>query len=57
MTPGELVELYLDEPEPPPMIDLTGGQPDLTPEWVPWTMEELAGRTCRRRCTSGRTTT
>ena len=21
------------------MIDLTGGQPDLTPEWVPWMME------------------
>jgi hypothetical protein len=26
------------------MIDLTGGQPDLTPEWVPWMMEELRQR-------------
>jgi hypothetical protein len=23
------------------MIDLTGGQPDLVPEWVPWMMREL----------------
>jgi uncharacterized Fe-S cluster-containing radical SAM superfamily protein len=23
------------------MIDLTGGQPDLVPEWVPWMMETL----------------
>ena len=23
------------------MVDLTGGQPDLVPEWVPWTMEAL----------------
>jgi uncharacterized Fe-S cluster-containing radical SAM superfamily protein len=26
------------------MIDLTGGQPDLVPEWVPWMMEELQRR-------------
>ena len=26
------------------MIDLTGGQPDLTPEWVPWMIEELRRR-------------
>jgi uncharacterized Fe-S cluster-containing radical SAM superfamily protein len=44
MTPGDLLDLYLDDPEPPPMIDLTGGQPDLTPEWVPWMMEELQQR-------------
>ncbi len=31
----ELCGLYLAEDNPPPMIDLTGGQPDLTPEWVP----------------------
>jgi len=24
--------------------DLTGGQPDLVPEWVPWMMEELEAR-------------
>jgi hypothetical protein len=26
------------------MIDLTGGQPDLTPEWVVWMMDELESR-------------
>jgi len=26
------------------MIDLSGGQPDLTPEWIPWMMEELNNR-------------
>jgi uncharacterized Fe-S cluster-containing radical SAM superfamily protein len=38
---NELLDLYLGEPDPPKMLDLTGGQPDLTPEWVPWMMEEL----------------
>jgi uncharacterized Fe-S cluster-containing radical SAM superfamily protein len=41
---ADLVELYRDQPEPPPMIDLTGGQPDLVPEWVPWMMAELERR-------------
>lgn len=44
MTPGDLLDLYQADPDPPPMIDLTGGQPDLTPEWVPWMMEELEQR-------------
>lgn len=44
VTADELVELYLAEPDPPPMIDLTGGQPDLTPEWVPWMMDALQRR-------------
>jgi uncharacterized Fe-S cluster-containing radical SAM superfamily protein len=44
LTPRELIDFYLAEPDPPPMIDLTGGQPDLTPEWVPWMMEELRER-------------
>lgn len=43
-TADELVDLYLTEPTPPPVIDLTGGQPDLTPEWVPWMMEALIAR-------------
>ena len=25
----------------PDMIDLTGGQPDLVPEWIPWTLDAL----------------
>ncbi len=44
LTPRELIDLYLTEPDPPPMIDLTGGQPDLTPEWVPWMMDEIRSR-------------
>lgn len=44
LTPRELFNLYLAEPDLPPMIDLTGGQPDLTPEWVPWMMEEVRSR-------------
>ena len=35
VSPSALVDLYLDQPEPPFVIDLTGGQPDLVPEWVP----------------------
>jgi len=26
------------------MIDLSGGQPDLTPEWIPWMMECLSDK-------------
>jgi uncharacterized Fe-S cluster-containing radical SAM superfamily protein len=37
----DLIELYLRESVRPKVIDLTGGQPDLVPEWVPWMMEEL----------------
>jgi len=43
-TPTDLVDLYLAEPDPAPMIDLTGGQPDLIPEWSIWMMEELRRR-------------
>lgn len=41
---GELVDLYLDQLDRPAVIDLTGGQPDLVPEWVPWTLDALAER-------------
>ena len=44
MTADELVELYLLEPGRPSVIDLSGGQPDLVPEWVPWTMRALRER-------------
>jgi uncharacterized Fe-S cluster-containing radical SAM superfamily protein len=40
-TAEELVALYRDLPNRPPMLDLSGGQPDLTPEWVSWTMDAL----------------
>ena len=42
--PDELLDLYVSEPDPPAVIDLSGGQPDLTPEWVPWMMDELYRR-------------
>lgn len=43
-TADELVDAYLAEPDPPVIIDLSGGQPDLVPEWVPWTIRALADR-------------
>jgi uncharacterized Fe-S cluster-containing radical SAM superfamily protein len=42
VTPEDLVELYAAEPERPLILDLSGGSPDLVPEWVPWTKEALA---------------
>ena len=44
VTPEEIVDAYLALPDRPPMIDLTGGQPDLVPEWVPWMMQALRSR-------------
>lgn len=38
---GELVRRFLEVDNRPSVLDLTGGQPDLTPEWIPWTMEAL----------------
>ena len=37
----ELVRLYQAQPEPPQIIDLSGGNPELVPEWVPWMMKAL----------------
>ena len=44
VTADELIELYLRESGRPSVIDLSGGQPDLVPEWVPWTMRSLQER-------------
>jgi hypothetical protein len=44
VTPAQLIDLYADQPECPRFIDLTGGQPDIVPEWVPWMMQELQSR-------------
>jgi uncharacterized Fe-S cluster-containing radical SAM superfamily protein len=41
LTSEQLVELYLAEDDCPLVIDCSGGQPDLIPEWVPWMMEAL----------------
>ena len=40
-TPEELVRLYSMENERPSIIDLSGGSPDLVPEWTVWMMEAL----------------
>lgn len=40
----ELVDLYLDQNAPPSIIDLSGGQPDLVPEWSMWMCEEFKTR-------------
>lgn len=40
-SPQELVAAYLAEPDRPRVLDLTGGQPDLVPEWVLWMMDAL----------------
>lgn len=44
LTAGELLDLWLREPDRPPVIDLTGGQPELVPEWIVWFMEEIQRR-------------
>jgi uncharacterized Fe-S cluster-containing radical SAM superfamily protein len=44
LSPATLIDRYLDQPNPPPIIDLTGGQPDIVPEWVPWMMAEIKNR-------------
>jgi uncharacterized Fe-S cluster-containing radical SAM superfamily protein len=40
-TANELIEMYLEEENRPDVIDLSGGQPDLVPEWLLWIMESL----------------
>jgi uncharacterized Fe-S cluster-containing radical SAM superfamily protein len=41
MTTDALVKLYASEAPRPAVIDLSGGSPDLTPEWIPWMMRSL----------------
>ena len=43
-TASEMLDLYLAQPDPPKIIDLSGGEPGLVPEWVVWMMRELQGR-------------
>ena len=40
-TADQLVDLYRQIPNPPQIIDLSGGSPDLVPEWTPWMMRAL----------------
>lgn len=41
LSPDELVRMYREVPDAPVLIDLSGGSPDLVPEWVPWMMTAL----------------
>jgi uncharacterized Fe-S cluster-containing radical SAM superfamily protein len=41
ITADELVNRYAALEGRPPILDLSGGSPDLTPEWIPWTIEAL----------------
>lgn len=40
-TAEQLIALYHAEPNRPLVIDLSGGSPDLVPEWTPWMMDAL----------------
>jgi hypothetical protein len=39
-----MVDLHQKADDPPKVFDLSGGQPDLTPEWIPWMMRQLRAR-------------
>lgn len=41
ISPTQMIDWYFRLEDRPPIIDLSGGEPSLTPEWVPWIMEEL----------------
>ena len=43
-TADRLIDLWSSETDRPAVIDLSGGSPDLSPEWVIWMMEALEAR-------------
>lgn len=47
LTASALVDLYLEVPNRPAVIDLSGGQPDLAPEWALWVLQEIDRRGLR----------
>jgi uncharacterized Fe-S cluster-containing radical SAM superfamily protein len=44
MSVGHLIDLWSAEGDRPKLIDLSGGQPEIVPEWILWTMRELLAR-------------
>ncbi len=40
-TADQLIQKFMQEEDKPEVIDLSGGQPDLVPEWILWSMESL----------------
>ncbi|MEV6829276.1 radical SAM protein [Amycolatopsis sp. NPDC051102] len=49
VTADDMVDMYLGLDDRPVVLDLSGGQPDLVPEWVVWTMEALRERHAQDR--------
>lgn len=47
----ELLDLALNEATTPSVIDLSGGQPELVPEWCYWVMKEIERRGLAGRIT------
>lgn len=41
LSPSELMRLYLGESDRSLVLDLSGGQPELVPEWTLWMIEEI----------------
>jgi len=41
LSASELIGRYVRHSRRPTVIDLSGGQPELTPEWIPWVMDAL----------------
>jgi uncharacterized Fe-S cluster-containing radical SAM superfamily protein len=44
----DILDLYVAEPVHPLIIDLSGGQPDIVPEWIPWMMGAIRRRGLER---------
>jgi uncharacterized Fe-S cluster-containing radical SAM superfamily protein len=44
LSAGQVLDLMLSEPSAPHVIVLSGGEPGLTPEWIPWLLKELETR-------------
>jgi uncharacterized Fe-S cluster-containing radical SAM superfamily protein len=44
LSPDEMIDRYVAETDRPQIIDLSGGSPDLVPEWIAWTMDALESR-------------
>jgi uncharacterized Fe-S cluster-containing radical SAM superfamily protein len=44
LSPEEIIDRYLAESNRPQIIDLSGGSPDLVPEWIAWTMDAIEAR-------------
>lgn len=46
---SRMVDLFLNTPMSEPILDLSGGQPELVPEWALWSMQELDAQGLRGR--------